>query len=224
MLDGAKRFVSGSEIAQHLLVNVLVDGVPTFFGVEPDETVEIIPIWDTLGYRGTRSQLLSFKRTPLRSDRRGRELRGGDFNAVGAGLPGISLGVADAAFAALADHAKNRQILGAPLSHQQWVQFEAADAHIRIEAAGSLYQRALAEADLGLFSSLASFDKAKYLANKTATEVAQLGVRVGGASGFLSTSPIQRHFRDAQAGQLMAYSTEVLAGVYGKQVLGVEGA
>jgi len=222
VLDGAKRFVSGSELAQHLLVNVLVDGVPTFFGVEPDESVQIIPIWDTLGYRGTRSQLLSFNRTLLRADRRGRGIQPGDFNAVGAGLPGISLGVADAAFGALAEHARSRQILGAPLSHQQWVQFEGAEAHIRIEAAGALYRQALAESDLGLPSSLSSLDKAKFLANKTATEVAQLGVRVGGASGFLSTSPIQRHFRDAQAGQLMAYSTEVLAGIIGKQVLGVE--
>ena len=55
-------------------------------------------------------------------------------------------------------------------------------------------------------------------------DVAQLGVRVGGASGFLKQSPIQRHLRNAQAGQLMAYSTEVLATEIGKEVLGVEAA
>ncbi len=33
LLDGAKRFVSGSEIADYLLVNALVDGEPVFFGV-----------------------------------------------------------------------------------------------------------------------------------------------------------------------------------------------
>jgi alkylation response protein AidB-like acyl-CoA dehydrogenase len=42
-----------------------------------------------------------------------------------------------------------------------------------------------------------------------------------GASGYLKTSPIQRHLRDAEAGQLMAYSTEVLTTEIGKQVLGV---
>jgi alkylation response protein AidB-like acyl-CoA dehydrogenase len=52
-------------------------------------------------------------------------------------------------------------------------------------------------------------------------DTAQLGVRIGGASGYLKQSPIQRHLRDAEAGQLMAYSTEVLAGVIGKEVLGV---
>jgi alkylation response protein AidB-like acyl-CoA dehydrogenase len=48
-------------------------------------------------------------------------------------------------------------------------------------------------------------------------------VRIGGANGYLKASPIQRHFRDAQAGQLMAYSTEVLATEIGRAVLGVTG-
>ena len=34
-------------------------------------------------------------------------------------------------------------------------------------------------------------------------------MRIGGASGYLRSSPIQRHFRDAQAGALMAYSVEL---------------
>jgi alkylation response protein AidB-like acyl-CoA dehydrogenase len=45
-------------------------------------------------------------------------------------------------------------------------------------------------------------------------------VRVGGGSGFLRTSPIQRHFRDAQAGALMAYSVEVCRDTVGGRVLG----
>lgn len=220
-LDGAKRFVSGSEIADYLLVNALVDGAPTFFGVVPDESVEIIPIWDTLGLRATRSQLLSFNQTLLRADFRGRAPLPTDFQAIPAGLPAISLGVADAALAALASHAATRVILGAPLSHQQWVQHATADAAVRLASAHALYDQALRQADDGNPAYFGGLVQAKYLANKTAVEVAQLGVRIGGASGYLMTSPIQRHLRDAEAGQLMAYSTEVLATEIGKQVLGV---
>jgi alkylation response protein AidB-like acyl-CoA dehydrogenase len=221
LLDGAKRFVSGSEIADYLLVNALVDGAPTFFAVIPDETVSIIPIWDTLGLRATRSQLLSFSDTLLSEEHRGRAPGPGDFAAVPAGLPAISLGIADAALAALVDHAKNRSILGKPLSHQQWIQHEVADAQSRLEAVHAFYQRTLAEADAGRPEFFPNLSRSKYLANKIAVEVAQLGVRVGGASGYLKQSPIQRHLRNAQAGQLMAYSTEVLAGEIGKEVLGV---
>jgi alkylation response protein AidB-like acyl-CoA dehydrogenase len=220
-LDGTKRFVSGSEIADYLMVNALVDDVPTFFAVVPDETVTIIPIWDTLGLRATRSQLLAFNNTLLRSENRGRSPQFGDFAAVPAGLPAISLGIADAALAALVDHARNRTILGKPLSHQQWVQHEVADAQSRLEAVHAFFQRTLAQADAGNPEFFGNLSRSKYLANKIAVDVAQLGVRVGGASGYLKQSPIQRHLRNAEAGQLMAYSTEVLATEIGKEVLGV---
>jgi alkylation response protein AidB-like acyl-CoA dehydrogenase len=222
LLDGAKRFVSGSEIADYLLVNALVDGVPTFFGVPlPDTSVSVIPIWDTLGLRATRSQLLAFNRTLLRDTHRGRAPRPGDFAVIPAGLPAISLGIADAALAALAGHARTRVILGRPLSHQQWVQHAVADAQTRLAAAHALYQTALRQADRGDPAFFGNLSRAKYLANKTAVDVAQLGVRIGGANGFLKASPIQRHLRDAEAGQLMAYSTEVLATEIGREVLGV---
>jgi hypothetical protein len=64
-------------------------------------------------------------------------------------------------------------------------------------------------------------DRAKLLADRVALDVAPLGVRVGGGTGHLRTSPIRRHLRDAEAGQLMARSTEVISGVVGRDVLGV---
>lgn len=220
-LTGAKRFVSGCEIAEYLLVNARVDDVPAFFGVVPDDTVTTVPIWDTLGLRATRSQLLSFDHTLLRAEYRGRAPGPGDFAVIPAGLPAISLGIADAALAALVEHACSREILGKPLSHQQWVQYEVADVETRLAAAHALYDRALWEADNNVPTFFPNLSRAKYLANKVAVEIAQLGVRVGGASGYLKTSPIQRHLRDAEAGQLMAYSTEVIAGMIGRLVLGV---
>lgn len=220
-LDGAKRFVSGSELADYLMVNARVDDAPAFFAVVPDDTVTIIPIWDTLGLRATRSQLLSFSNTVLTHDNRGRGPGPGDFNAVGAGLPHISLGVADAALASIVSHAQGRIIQGAPLSHQQWVQFEVADVQSRLEGARAYLRQTLWQLDNGQPQGFANLGRAKYLTNKIAVEIAQLGVRIGGASGYLRTSPIQRHLRNALGGQLMAYSTEVLAGEIGAEVLGV---
>ncbi|WP_324192970.1 acyl-CoA dehydrogenase family protein [Nocardia transvalensis] len=222
VLSGAKRFVSGAEIADYLIVNALVDQQPAFFAVVPDDTVSIVPIWDTLGLRATRSQLLSFDNTLLRAEYRGRASGQGEFEIIPAGLPALSLGIADAALAALIEHASTREILGKPLSHQQWVQHEVADAQIRLAAAHALYERGLWEADNAVPSFFGTFIRAKYLANKVAVNVAQLGVRVGGGSGYLKQSPIQRHLRDAEAGQLMAYSTEVIATSIGKEVLGVD--
>ncbi|WP_232376649.1 acyl-CoA dehydrogenase family protein [Amycolatopsis aidingensis] len=210
-LTGAKRFVSGCEIADHFLINALVEGQPAFFGLAPDDTVSYIPIWDTMGLRASRSQLIQLDGTLLPADRRCLPPAEPKPNHIAAGLPFLALGIADAALAALVDHARNRTIptTGEPLAQMQWLRFEVADAHLRLDSA-TLYARQtcwLADQNSPEFAAAAL--RAKPLANDIARDIAQLGVRVGGGSGYLRSSPIQRHFRDAQAPGLMAYSVEV---------------
>ncbi|EME63844.1 acyl-CoA dehydrogenase family protein [Amycolatopsis decaplanina] len=220
-LTGAKRFVSGCEVADHFLVNALVGDVPTFFGVAPDDTMTFVPIWDTMGLRASRSQLVSFEGTVLREDRRCPPSTERRPNHIGAGLAFLSLGIADAAEDALVAHARSRVIpvTGQPLAEMQWLQFEAADVHTRLEAA-RMYSRHMAWlADQNSAEFLPATMMAKVLANDIARDVAQLALKAGGGSGFLRTSPIQRLFRDAQAGGLMAYSAEVCKDRIGKTVL-----
>jgi alkylation response protein AidB-like acyl-CoA dehydrogenase len=222
-LAGAKRFVSGCEIADHFIVNVLIDGVPTFFGVPAGPTVTSVPIWDTLGMRATRSQLVSFADTLLPVGHRCRPVSLADANHISAGLAFLSLGVADAALAALSDFASGRTLptTGLPLTHLQWVQFDAADAHVRLEAATLYARHSLWLADTAAPEFLGAALRAKLLANEVVRDVAALGLPIGGASGYLRTSPLQRHFRDAQAGGLMAYSTEVSKDFIGKDLFGL---
>lgn len=222
-MDGAKRFVSGCETADRFLINASIDGVPTFFGVDRDDTLSFTDIWDTMGMRATRSQLIGLDGTLLPESRRCRPPGPGDGNPIGLGLPWLSIGVAEAAFEALAEHAGGRVIpsTGAPLSHMQWVQFEAADEHVKLEAARLLARKSLWLADHKSPETIGAAVEAKLWANQVAKSVADLGVRIGGASGYLATSPIQRHFRNAQAGWLMAYSVEVCRDFVGSRVLGV---
>lgn len=222
-LSGAKRFVSGCEIADHFIVNVLVDGVPTFFGVQADETVSFVPIWDTLGLRATRSQLVKFDGRLLPAAQRCRPMSLAEANHISAGLAFLSLGVADAALAALTGYATSRELpaTGQPLTHLQWVQFDTADVHVRLEAATLYARHSLWLADTGSPRFLGAAMRSKLLAGEIARDVAALGLRVGGASGFLKTSPLQRHFRDAQAGGLMAYSSEVCRDFIGKDLFGL---
>lgn len=222
-LTGAKRFASGCEIADHFLVNALVEDAPTFFGVAADpETMKFIPIWDTMGLRASRSQLVEFTGTLLPDDRRCPPSRVRRPNHIGAGLAFLSLGIADAALAALVDHAQRRIIptTGEPLSNMQWLRFDVADVHTRLEAV-SMYARHMCWlADENSAEFIPATMRAKQLANEIAVDTAQLAVRVGGASaGYLRSSPIERIFRDAQAGGLMAYSVEVCKDTIGAAVL-----
>ena len=104
----------------------------------------------------------------------------------------------------------------------QWVQFETAESAIALDAAKLLAGRSMWLADQTSPETLPAALAAKLSANQVAVQVAQLAVKVGGASGFLRTSAIQRHFRDAQAGALMAYSVELCRDTIGKAVLGVQ--
>ncbi len=221
VLDGAKRFVSGCEIADYLLVNALVDDVPAFFGVTPDDTLKFVAVWDSMGLRATRSQLITFEGTLLPQARRCTKLSD-EPNPIPIGLPFLSIGVAQAALEALRQHARGRVIptTGQPLADMQWVQFAAAGEHVKLRAATLLAAHAAWLADQRSPLVTPGSLEAKLLANEVAKDVAALGVKVGGGSGYLKTSPIQRHFRDAQAGALMAYSAEVCQAEIGKAVVG----
>ncbi|WP_412543234.1 acyl-CoA dehydrogenase family protein [Longispora sp. K20-0274] len=220
VLDGAKRFVSGCEAADYLLVNALVDDVPAFFGITPDDTLTLVPIWDSVGLRATRSQLITFNSTLLPAGRRCVRLTD-EPNPIPVGLPFLSLGVAEAALEALRAHATSRIIptTGEPLAGMQWVQFATATEYVKLRAATLLAGQTAWLADQRSPLTNPSSLEAKLLANEVAKDVAALGVKVGGGSGFLRSSPIQRHFRDAQAGALMAYSAEVCQAEIGKGLL-----
>jgi len=220
-LDGAKRFISGCEIADYFLVNVLIDGAPAFFGVTKDDSISFVPIWDTLGMRATRSQLVSFDRTLLPAERRCGAPDPGVANLISVGLPFISIGIARAALDAFAQHARKRFLpaLGTTLSQAQWLKFDTAGLYVRLRGATLLADEAMALADARDPRAMQVAVEAKLATNEIAKEMAALGVKAGGASGFLKSSPIQRHFRDAQAGALMAYSVEVCSDQIGDWVL-----
>jgi alkylation response protein AidB-like acyl-CoA dehydrogenase len=172
--------------------------------------------------RGTRSQLLSFTDTVLREEHRCVRMVRGEPNIIALGLSWLSIGVAEATLEALTEHARTRVVptTGKPLAELQWVTFDTADVHTELLAARLLCERSMFLADIGDPAAMDAAVEAKLYANQVAKRVADLGLRVGGGSGFLRTSPIQRHFRDAQAGALMAYSVEVCRDTVGKRVLG----
>lgn len=222
-LDGAKRFVSGSEIADHLLVNALVDGAPTFFGLDRDDSITSVDIWDAMGLRATRSQLLTFSNTLLPTARRCRPPGSNDANPIPGGLPWLSIGVAEATLGDLRTYANSRVIptTGQSVAHMQWLQFETADAWVALRGARLLADHANWLADKSPGDLIPAAFEAKLAANQAARQIADLALRAGGASGYLKTSPLERHFRNAQAGGLMAYSAEVCRDVIGRSVLGI---
>lgn len=213
-LTGRKLFVSGSEIADHLFLNARVEGGPGFFGVTVDDTVSFPPIAETMGMRATRSRTILFDRTPLRRTRLVGPPPEGYANLITVGFGFISIGIAEAAL----DAAIAAASAGKGLDQAEWVRSEAATAWVELRAARLLAEQVAWLADQGSPEAMPAAAESKMLANEVAKKTAALAVRVGGGGGYLLRSPIQRIFRDAQAGALMAYSVPFTQQLVGAQL------
>jgi alkylation response protein AidB-like acyl-CoA dehydrogenase len=61
----------------------------------------------------------------------------------------------------------------------------------------------------------------KAAASETALEVTAKAMRVCGGAAYSRRLPVERFFRDSQAGNVMAPTTDILKGFIGKAVLGL---
>lgn len=223
-LTGAKRFVSGGEGAKYLITSAVCDGQPGFFLIDKDDSVRVEEIWDPMGMRATRSQLLHFQDTLLPESRR-LQLDPTHPSAISVGLPWISLGIAEAAMGFAIGYAKERRLPpeNKLLAEQQWVQFSVADMSTRLEAARSLAMRSATATDQRAPDSPFLQLQAKTVANEAAISIATAALEIAGGTGYLKSRPIERYVRDAMSGPLMAFSPAVTRDFLGKALLGLLG-
>jgi alkylation response protein AidB-like acyl-CoA dehydrogenase len=223
-LTGGKRFVSGGEHAKYLLTSALCDGQPSFFLIDKEPSVRVEEIWDTLGMRATRSQLLHLEDTFLPESRRLR-LDPSQPNAIAAGLPWISVGLGEAALAFAIGYAQERRLPpdNRPLAQLQWVQFSVADMSTRLEAARSLAMRSATATDARTPDFPLLQLQAKLVANEAALAICTAALELSGGSGYLRSRPIERYLRDAMSGPLMAFSPAVSRDLIGRALLGLLG-
>ncbi|MCA9709699.1 MAG: acyl-CoA dehydrogenase, partial [Myxococcales bacterium] len=218
-LSGAKRFVTASERARYLWVNASCDGVPRFFIIDKDDSVEIQQVWDTMGMRGTRSQLVRFSDTLLPD---GRESQIQPPNAVAVGLAWISIGIAEAAMRFAVEYAQERVLPpdGVALADLQWVQFSVADMSMQLGASRAFAEHMTALTDRGDPSMVALQMEAKTVANEAAISIARAALEIAGGSGYFRGRPIELYLRNAMSGPLMALSGAAVRSFMGKVLLG----
>lgn len=205
-LTGRKLFVSGAEAADYLFLNARVDGNPGFFGVTVDGTMSFPPIDETMGMRATRSRTIVFDGTPLLRARLTSPPPVDYANLISVGFPFLSVGIAESAMDALRIVAVTPKGTSPALANAQWVKMETGLLWTQVQAARLLAERVTWLADHRSPETMPAAAEAKMLANEIAKSAAAEAIRVGGGGAYLVKSPIQRIFRDAQAGALMAYS------------------
>jgi alkylation response protein AidB-like acyl-CoA dehydrogenase len=138
------------------------------------------------------------------------------------GIAAQAVGIAEAAYEAARDYAKEREQFGQIISEFQAIQWMLADMKTRIEAARLLtYQAALAKDEIGLTGGRYSLEAsmAKLFASEMAMWVTTKAVQIYGGNGYSKEYPLERHFRDAKITEIYEGTSEIQRFVIARTIL-----
>jgi acyl-CoA dehydrogenase len=117
-------------------------------------------------------------------------------------------------------YASERVVFGRPIGQNQGIQFPIARAHVNIEAADLMRQRAAALFDRHQPCGAES-NMAKLLAADASWEAANVAVQTHGGFGFAEDYDIERKFRETKLYQVAPVSTNLILAYIGQHVLGM---
>jgi alkylation response protein AidB-like acyl-CoA dehydrogenase len=131
--------------------------------------------------------------------------------------PGISLGLAEGAFAEAVKYARDREVFGKPIGDFQGNRWKLADMYRDIETGRSMLYRACATANPFPDPLLAAV--AKVFCNEMALRVTNDALQMHGGFGFTEEYAVNRLYRGARYGTLGGGTSETLRDLIGKHVM-----
>jgi alkylation response protein AidB-like acyl-CoA dehydrogenase len=236
VLNGRKSWVSSAPNADFVLTFAMTDpekknkGITAFLTESSKPGFILGKTEPKLGIRASATSEILFEdyQCPI-SDRLGEE--NGGFKiamaVLDAGRLGISiqaLGIAEAAYEASLQYAREREAFGQKIGQFQGISFKLADMKTRIEASRLLiYQAALAKhrsKETGERYTLES-SMAKLFASETSMFCANAAVQIHAAMGYSKELPIERYFRDAKITEIYEGTSEIQRLVISRLELGL---
>jgi alkylation response protein AidB-like acyl-CoA dehydrogenase len=224
VINGRKSWVSSAPKADFILLFTMTDpekkhhGISAFL-VEPDR-----PGYSRgkkepkLGIRASATSEILFEDYQCPTENRvGEEGEGFKIamTVLDAGRIGIAsqaLGIAEAAYEASLEWAREREAFGKSIGEFQGISFKLADMKTRIEASRLLiYKAALAKEkskETGERFTLEA-SMAKLFASETAMFCAHAAVQIHGGMGYSKELPIERYFRDAKITEIYEGTSEI---------------
>ena len=140
-----------------------------------------------------------------------------DSSRTGVGAQGV--GVAQGAFEAARDYAKERQQFGQPVISFQAIQHILADMATQIEAARSLVYSVARYIDSGAKDVSKESAMAKLFATDVAMKVTVDAVQVMGGAGYMREYPVEKMMRDAKILQIYEGTNQIQRNVIGQALI-----
>jgi alkylation response protein AidB-like acyl-CoA dehydrogenase len=235
-INGLKSWVSSAPFADLILIFAMTDpekeskGITAFI-IETDKPgFSRGKTEPKLGIRASGTSEIIFEnyQCPV-ENRLGEEGQGFKIamSVLDAGRMGVSaqaLGIAEAAYEASVEYARERDAFGKKIGQFQGISFKIADMKTRIEATRLLMvQTALAKEQTketgGRYTLEASI--AKLFASETAMFCAHAAVQIHGGMGYSKELPVERYFRDAKITEIYEGTSEIQRLVISRLELGL---
>jgi alkylation response protein AidB-like acyl-CoA dehydrogenase len=231
LLSGEKHLITFGTIADYLLCFARVEGTTGADGTVAlmvpvkGEGVEARVMPETMGVRGTDHGHILFDRAPVPvANRLGEEGQG-----LGVALSGFlapsriavgmtCVGLAQRALDLALEYAQRRETFGKKIAERQAIAFKLAEMATDVQAARSLVMDAarLWEQDGGATGESAM---AKLFASEMLQRVTDGALQVHGGSGYWSSSPIERVYRDARAQRFEEGTAEIQKTTIARELL-----
>jgi alkylation response protein AidB-like acyl-CoA dehydrogenase len=225
-INGLKSWISSGPVAKYILLFAQTDpdAEPRYRGVSAFIVDTALPgfsvgkIEPKLGIRASATCETHFENylCPV-ENRLGQEGEGFKISmaVLDAGRIGIAaqaLGIAEAAYEASVQYARERTAFGQPIGKFQMIQQKLADMKTRIEAGRLLiYDAALAKERSKKSGERYTLEAsmAKLFASETAMWVTTQAVQIHGGMGYSKELPIERYFRDAKITEIYEGTSEI---------------
>ena len=231
LLNGEKIFITnGGEAEIYIIFAVTTPGIGTrgisAFIVEKGwEGFTFGDHYDKMGIRSSATRQLLFnnvkipKENLLGKEGQGFKIAMGTLDGGRIGIAAQALGIAQGAYEAAVEYAKEREQFGAPIAQLQAIQFKIAEMATKLRAARFLVYSAAELKEhhepYGMESAMA-----KKYASDICVEVVNEALQVFGGNGYLKGMEVERAYRDAKICTIYEGTNEIQNVVIASHILG----
>jgi alkylation response protein AidB-like acyl-CoA dehydrogenase len=230
VINGAKTFITHGRIGGVMVVIAVTDrtkghrGISAFIVEQGTPGMSAGKKENKLGMRASDTSEVIFDNCRVPFDRLLGEEGQGFVNTLQVldggriGIAALSVGLAQGAYEAALNYAKERRQFGQPIAGFQAIQWKLADNATRIEAARLLTYRAAYLRDHGTRTTRES-SIAKLFASEAAVKAADDCVQIHGGYGFVKDYPAEKFFRDVKLLTIGEGTSEIQRLVIARQLL-----
>ena len=236
LLNCQKSYVTSAGHANSYVVSTLAVGAAgmtesSLYYVEDGAAgFSVAGPWNGLGMRANASAPMKLENSRVSPDSLLSPAGGGFGVMMAVALPWFQLGssavangIGRAALDAAAGHlnAARLEHLDVTLASQPESRARLATARVALDASRALTAEAARSVENPDDGTMLRVLEVKACASETALDVTDKAMRLCGGAGFSKQLPVERYFRDARAGSVMAPTTDALYDFIGKALLGL---